>query len=110
VVITTPPSGYTPPGAYYPPSSLFAPEKRFGSDMDPYGVNFSGQIGSLVSESASVPVRPLDSKTMSGVTMTASQIQVNLSPITHPANLPPIFMMNWLLLLEERRGEFYTSN
>jgi len=110
VVTTTPPTGYTPPGAYYPPSSLFAPEKRFGSDMDPYGVNFSGQIGSLVSESASVPVRPLDTKTMSGAAMTASQIHVNLSPITHPANLPPIFMMNWLLLLEERRGEFYTSN
>jgi len=110
VVTTTPPTGYTPTGPYYPPSSLFAPEKRFGSDTDPYGVNISGQIGSLVSESASVPVRPLDSKTMSGATMTASQIQANLSPITHPANLPPIFMMNWLVLLEERRGEFYTSN
>ena len=110
VVTTTPPSGYTPTGPYYPPSSLFAPEKRFGWDMDPFGVNFSGQIGSLVSEAATVPVRPLDTKAVSGAAMAASQIQVNLSPITHPANLPPIFMMNWLVLLEERRGEFYTSN
>ena len=26
--------------------------------------------------------------------------------ITHPAELPPITMMNWLVLIEERRGEF----
>ena len=110
VVTTTPPSGYTPTGSYYPPSSLFAPEKRFGVATDPTGVILSGQVGSLASESASVPVRPLDTKAASGTTMSASQIQANLSPITHPANLPPIFMMNWLVLLEERRGEFYSSN
>jgi len=108
VVATTPPSGYTPPsGLYYPPCSLFAPEKRFGSDMDPYGVNFSGQLGSLASETASAPVRPLDTKAMSGATIATGNVTVNLSPITHPANLPPIFMMNWLVLLEERRREYY---
>ena len=110
VVATTPPSGYTPPsGLYYPPTSLFAPEKRFGSDMDPFGVNFSGQMGSLASETASVPVRPMDAKAMSDATIATSNVTVNLSPITHPANLPPIFMMNWLVLLEERKREFYTS-
>jgi hypothetical protein len=107
---TTPPSGYTPPDLFYPPCSLFAPEKRYGVDMDPFGVNFSGQVGSLASESATEPVAPLDTKTMSGETMAASRIHVNLRPITHPAELPPISMMNWLVLLEERRPEYYTSN
>jgi hypothetical protein len=32
---------------------------------------------------------------------------VNLKPIKHPAELPPITMMNWLVVLEERRKEFY---
>ena len=110
VVTTTPPTGFTPTGAYYPPCSLFAPENRYGVATDPTGVTLSGQVGSLMSDSASVPVRPLDSKTVSGFTMTSSQVKANLSPITHPANLPPIFMMNWLVLLEERRREFYSSN
>ncbi|MEI7910410.1 MAG: hypothetical protein WCK77_12295 [Verrucomicrobiota bacterium] len=107
VVSTTPPSGYTPIGLYYPPCSLFAPEKRYGVDMDPFGVTFSGQMGSLASETAAVPVRPMDSKAVSGATIATGNVIVNLSPITHPANLPPIFMMNWLVLLEERRREFY---
>jgi len=108
VVATSPPSGYTPSGSYYPPCSLFAPEKRYGVSMDPFGVRFSGQVGSLASEeSATVPIRPLDTKVLSGGTMAASQIQVNLRPITHPADLPPISMMNWLVVLEERKQEYY---
>jgi len=108
VVATTPPAGYTPPsGVYYPPTSLFAPEKRFGSDMDPFGVNFAGQMGSLASETATAPVRPMDAKAMSDATIATGNVTVNLSPITHPANLPPIFMMNWLVLLEERKQQFY---
>ena len=107
VVAMAPPSGYTPSGSYYPPCSLFAPEKRYGVSMDPFGVRFSGRIGSLASETATTPVRPLDSKAVSGNTLGNSQIQVNLIPITHPADLPPITMMNWLVLLEERRQEFY---
>ncbi|MFM2243164.1 MAG: hypothetical protein RLZ97_2019, partial [Verrucomicrobiota bacterium] len=35
------------------------------------------------------------------------QIEVNLAPIKHPAALPPITMMNWLVVLEERRREYY---
>ena len=38
--------------------------------------------------------------------MAANRITVNLRPITHPAELPPITMMNWLVVLEERRKEF----
>ena len=52
------------------------------------------------------PIRPLDSKNMSGNAFAANRITVNLRPIVHPAELPPITMMNWLVVLEERRKEF----
>lgn len=106
-VVGTPPPGYTPTGTYYPPCSLFTPEKRYGVDVDPFAVVLGGQVGSLASESDSTAVRPLDSKNMSGSAINAANITVNLRPITHPADLPPITMMNWLVVLEERRKEFY---
>ncbi|MEY3895173.1 MAG: hypothetical protein RLZZ214_692 [Verrucomicrobiota bacterium] len=113
VVPGTPPSGYTPTGTYYPPCSLFAPEKRYGVDVDPFSVILGGQIGSLAksdkinaSDAEPTAIRPLDSKNMSGTAMAASNITVNLRPIVHPADLPPITMMNWLVVLEERRKEF----
>lgn len=106
-VATNPPAGYTPVGYYYPPCSLFAPEKRYGVDIDPFSVILGGQIGSLASDSATTAVRPLDSKNLSGNAIPASNIIVNLRPIAHPSELPPITMMNWLVVLEERRKEFY---
>lgn len=114
VVPATPPSGYTPAvtasnptGRYLPPCSLFAPEKRYGVDVDPFALSLSGQIGSLASDTAESPVRPLDSKNMNGTNIGSNRITVNLSPLRHPAELPPITMMNWLVVLEERRQEFY---
>ncbi len=114
IVPTTPPSGYTPAvtvsnptGLFYPPCSLFAPEKRYGVDVDPFAVVVGGQIGSLASDTVSSPVRPLDSKNMSGSAIGANKITVNLRPIVHPVELPPITMMNWLVLLEERKSEYY---
>ncbi len=114
IVPATPPSGYTPAvtasnptGRYMPPCSLFSPEKRYGVDVDPFAVSLSGQIGSLASDSVANAIRPLDSKSVSGVNIGADRITVNLSPLRHPAELPPITMMNWLVLLEERRNEFY---
>jgi hypothetical protein len=113
-VTTTPPSGYTPTvttsnpnGSYWPPCSLFSPERRFGVDTDPFSVSMRGQIGSLASDTATTAVRPLDTKAMSGTTLASSKITVNLSQIRHPAEIPPIAMMNWLVLLEERKREYY---
>lgn len=109
VVASTPPAGYTPPNGkpFYTPCSLFAPDKRYGVDLDPFAIEYSGQIGSLASENVSSPIRPLDATGVSGTSMPGSKITVNLSPITHPALLPPISMMNWLIVIEERRREFY---
>ncbi len=105
--VGTPPPGYTPSGTFYPPCSLFAPEKRYGVDVDPFAVVLAGQVGSLASDTVSTAVRPLDSKNMSGNALSSGQITVNLKPIVHPADLPPITMMNWLAVLEERRKEYY---
>jgi hypothetical protein len=105
-VPTTPPTGYTPSGTYYPPVSLFAPEKRFGVELDPFAVSFGGQVGSLASDSEANPIRPLDSKNMSGTVMGADRVKVNLRPIRHPAELPPVTMMNWLVTIEERLTEY----
>jgi hypothetical protein len=101
------PTGYTPAaGKYFPPCSLFVPEKRYGVEVDPFGVNVGGQVGSLASDTDTNPVRPLDSKNMSGNAIASDRITVNLRPIRHPAELPPITMKNWLVVLEERRREF----
>ena len=105
-VPATPPAGYTPSGTYYPPVSLFAPEKRFGVELDPFAVSFGGQVGSLASDSEANPIRPLDSKNMSGTVMGADRVKVNLRPIRHPAELPPVTMMNWLVTIEERLNEY----
>lgn len=96
----------TPGGTNFPPCSLFSPEKRYGVEIDPFAVNMTGQIGSLASESEANPIRPLDSKNMSGANIGSDQITVNLRPIASPAELPPVTMMNWLVVLEERRREF----
>ncbi len=106
IVAATPPTGYTPTSTYYPPCSLFAPEKRYGVEVDPFAVRLGGQLGSLASETNATPVRPMDSKNMSGNAFAANRITVNLRQILHPAELPPITMMNWLVVLEERRKEF----
>jgi hypothetical protein len=105
----TPPSGYPPLPVgtkYYPPCSLFVPEKRYGVEMDPLAVDIAGQMNSLGSEDLANPLRPLDSIAVSGENFAANRIRVNLRPITHPADLPPITMMNWLVVLEERKREF----
>ena len=107
IVQATPPTGYVPAsGTYYPPCSLFMPEKRYGVDVDPFAVRWDGQAGSLASETNTNPVRPLDSKNMSGEAFASNRVTVNLRQILHPAELPPILMMNWLIVLEERRKEY----
>lgn len=106
-VQTTPPVGYVPNGPYYPPTSLFAPEKRFGVQSTPLTVTLEGQVGSLADEKNNDPVRPLDVFGIASETIDPSRTTVNLKAITHPGVLPPITLMNWLVLLEERRKEYY---
>ncbi len=107
VTATTPPTGSGLSSPFYPPASLFSPERRYGADVDPYAVKLGGQIANLSADTATTPVRILDLKKGSSNAVSPDQITVNLAPITHPAALPPINMMNWLVVLEERRRELY---
>jgi hypothetical protein len=107
VETTTPPAGSGIPTPFYPPASLFSPEKRYGTDADPYWLKIKGQMGSLAGEDAAQPVRLLDLKLGSEAAAANDRIEVNLKPISHPAALPPINMMNWLVVIEERRRELY---
>jgi len=108
-VPTTPPAHYDLPGLFYPPTSLFAPEKRYGIESDAYAVEIIGQMGSLASESNADPVHLLDSVGMSGMAIDESRIRAQLMQIRHPGQLPPISMMNWLVVLEEQDRRHGTS-
>ena len=91
--------------------SLFAPELRWGTDMDPPQIAITeGQFGHLKGDSeGSDPVHLLDVKFGSETKAPPSKIRANLQQINHPAKLPPITMMNWLVVIEQRRKMFYTG-
>lgn len=84
-------------------------------------VDLEGQINTLHNYDAKVdktsgatntPVRILDFKGGGGTgneVFAANRIKANLKQIRHPAALPPIVMKNWLVVVEERRNEFYTA-
>jgi hypothetical protein len=99
------------PSPYFPPFSVFAPEKRWGGEQDPLRVEHKGQVGHLGGDTGSSgPVHLLDATLASETSAAPSKIDVNLWQITHPAALPPITMMNWLVVVEERRKAFYNSD
>ena len=104
------PVGSGLPSPFYPPSSLFAPEKRYGAENNPFRLKLSGQVGSLAGDSGEngQSVHLLDMKNSVENEIDHDKVEINLSPITHPAALPPISMMNWLVVVEERRQEFYS--
>lgn len=93
------------------PTSLFCPEKRIGfGSVSPLDYQHTGRIGSLtkgykVNEGDDDPtaVRPLDIKKASGEAFAADKLSSDLKQIRRLEDLPPINMMNWLVLLEEVR-------
>lgn len=109
-VSVTPPTGSGIPEPFYPPSSIFAPEKRLGADVNPFAFELEGSIGSITTESGDEEeVNLLEVKHAGNTAMDHNRVSVNLTQIKHPAALPPITMTNWLIVLEERRREFYTA-
>jgi len=102
VVSTTAPAGMTMAAgeSFFPPISLFAPEKRYGDSIVPMKIEVAGQLGSLAKENAS-PVHIGDLKSGSADEIIADNITADLKPITHPAALPPINMMNWMIVIRE---------
>jgi hypothetical protein len=108
-VTTTPPAGTGLTGAFSPPTSIFAPEVRYGTDVDPAKVQIAGQMGHLGGDTGvgGKQARLLDLQLGSSTLANPDNISVNLSPIVHPAQLPPITMKYWLVVLEERKREYY---
>lgn len=85
----------------YPPCSIFAPEKRYGANETPKSVEFAGQIGSLKDENKQGDddaIDPLQTQSGSGEDL---DVSMDLAPIRTVEELPPIMMMNWLVVLEE---------
>lgn len=85
---------------FYPPISLYAPEKRYGTTLKTRPVDYQGQISSLAQGDAQA-VHPLDFRTGTFEQVTPALISADLRPIRSPAELPPIFLMNWLVVIEE---------
>ena len=104
-----------PLGQYFPPCSFFAPEKRYGGRTPaagdaPIQILQRGQVGSLAeidkvlsTDDEIRKIRPLDARLVGNNPVAPINITNDLTQIRHPAELPPISMMNWLVLLEEVR-------
>lgn len=84
----------------YPPLSLFAPEKRYGDSTEAMEIEIAGQLGALT-QSDDSPVRIGDLKSGASDEVIADNISADLKPITHPSELPPINMMNWMVVIRE---------
>jgi hypothetical protein len=117
------PPGYTPTvtdsnplGLCFPACSLFAPTQNYGKpDTVLPGVVFRGQRNSTkVDDGIDLPanlVNPVGASQIGAagepeIPLANANLTVNLSKIRHPVELPPVNMMNWMVLLEERRREY----
>ena len=101
VSIPAPANSGLPVGeAFYPPVSLFAPEKRYGTTLKIRPVDYEGQINSLA-EGYDEAIHPLDFRAGTYEQVTPNLITAELKPVRSPAELPPISLMNWLVVVEE---------
>ena len=97
-------SGIAATSEYFPPISFFAAEKRFGtaSTFVP-PVNLKGQMNTLKTRDDDA-FRPLDLRAGNDQLVHPSLITADLKPLRSPAELPPIHLMNWLVVIEEVFG------
>ncbi len=93
-------SGLASSAEYYPPMSIFAGELRVGTTSFVRPLDHRGQIGTLLASSAD-SWQPLDLKSGSNNEVNPDGVVAQLRPLTSPAELPPIYQMNWLVVLEE---------
>ncbi|MFK7910274.1 MAG: hypothetical protein AB8F34_06685 [Akkermansiaceae bacterium] len=85
---------------FHPPLSLFAPEKRYGDSGIALKIDIQGQLGSLAKNNTT-PVRIADLKSGVSDEVIPGNITAALKQINHPAELPPINMMNWMVVIRE---------
>ena len=110
ITATTTPPGVTLPAGedFYPPVSFFAPEKRYGDSGIALKIDIDGQLGSLAKGNAE-PIRIADLKTGYADQVVPENIVANLKTIDHPAALPPINMMNWMVVIREIHPKYNPS-
>ncbi|MCP5540518.1 MAG: hypothetical protein H7A53_07830 [Akkermansiaceae bacterium] len=102
IVPAAPPAGAGLPAGtvFYPPVSIFAPEKRYGTTLKTRPVELSGQVGTLA-EGDYLAFHPLDLRAGTYETVDNSRIFADLRQIRSPAELPPVTLRNWLVMVEE---------
>lgn len=107
VVPTSAPAGLTLANgeSHFPPISLFAPEKRYGDSTEPLKIELAGQLGSLSSQN-DTPVHIGDLKSGGQDEVITDNISADLKPISHPAALPPINALNWMVVIREIHPTF----
>ena len=106
---TTPPGVTLPTGEeFHPPVSFFSPEKRYGDSGIALQIDIDGQLGSLAKGNAE-PIRIADLKTGYADQVIPENIVANLKTIDHPAALPPINMMNWMVVIREIHPKYDPS-
>ena len=89
----------------YPPLSSFSPEKVFGDASYSAPVTIEGQMGSVSKKSDTngqdVALDITDIKSGSANTPNSAN-KITLRGITNPSLLPPINMMNWMVVIKEK--------
>jgi len=91
----------------YPPISIFSPEKVFGDSAYSAKVTVEGQITSLAktTDASGNPVAAPAINITSGMNGAVnSQNTIALKGITDPKKLPPINMMNWMVVVREKHN------
>ncbi|NWK54424.1 hypothetical protein HW115_02295 [Verrucomicrobiaceae bacterium N1E253] len=90
----------------YPPLSLYAPEKRFGNGDGnaTLKIEIEGQMGSLADNTDKSNAVNIGDLMVNGEsTVRADDIKATLSSVTEVNQLPPINMMNWMIVIREIR-------
>ncbi|WP_435692748.1 hypothetical protein [Rubritalea sp.] len=88
----------------YPALSMFAPAIRYGATSGSRQVDLRGSVGSLKENDSTTRADLLDLKAVDAGSDPAlsAQISATLLPITAITDLPPINVMNWLVVLRKK--------
>jgi len=81
----------------YPPLSVFAPRIQYGKQDFSYDINVTGSLTSTAKTGVS-HIADLES---GDGNVTGNKISGTLQSITNPEKLPPINMMNWMIIVRE---------
>ena len=85
----------------YPPLSIFSPEKIFGDTSYSAEITIKGQLSSL-SEDSTEASSVMDIYSGKKGQINSQNNTIHLKAITDPKKLPPINLMNWMIVIKEK--------